>query len=146
MDNRIQELLMKTLDNELSDSEREEVEALKKKDSTFQKELDKLLLMRKQTDKIQLAKPIPEVWDEYWTNVYYRFERKVGWIFLSIGSIILVGFGLYEFFSELMDSDQPGVIKFGIAGTALGLAILFISVFRERIVLRKSDKYKDIIR
>jgi len=37
--------------------------------------------------KMELKKPPKEVWKLYWASVYYRLERRIGWILLSIGAI-----------------------------------------------------------
>ena len=37
--------------------------------------------------KRELKKPPKEVWKLYWTSVYNRLGRRIGWILLSIGAI-----------------------------------------------------------
>ncbi len=43
--------------------------------------------------KVKLKKPPEEAWQLYWASVYNRLERRVGWILLSIGAIILGFYG-----------------------------------------------------
>jgi len=38
---------------------------------------------------MELKKPSSEVWHIYWASVYNRLERRIGWILLSIGTMIL---------------------------------------------------------
>ena len=81
----------------------------------------------------------------YWEQVYNRIERGAGWIFVSIGAIILLSFGAFHFVQDfLMNPKEPLVIKIGVSTAILGVIILFISVLRERLFIRKTDKYKEI--
>ena len=91
--------------------------------------------------------PDQEKWDQYWSNIYNRLERKFGWILFSIGLIVLISTGgFYAIKGFLMSPDIPLPEKLGLSAFFLGSAILIVSVLREKLTLRKTDKYKDIIR
>ena len=91
---------------------------------------------------------LPEVyWDEYWTHVYNRIERGLSWIFVSIGLIILLGYGSYQVMQDFyLNSDEPVLIKMGVGLLTAGMIILFISVLREKLMIRKVDKYRSVER
>lgn len=93
-------------------------------------------------------KPLPEMyWDEYWTHVYNKIERRAGWIFISIGLILIVSFGFYEFVKDfLMNSTQPLILRAGVSVLGIGIIITGISVLREKLMVRKKDKYRSILR
>ena len=67
--------------------------------------------------------------------------RKIGGILLGIGMGILVGWGLYWFFSLAFPS-LPLVVKIAIAAVAIGLIILLISLGRERYQASKKEREK----
>ena len=46
--------------------------------------------------KMALKQPKKETWEAYWSSVYNRLERGIGWIILSIGAMILLFFGGYK--------------------------------------------------
>ena len=43
-----------------------------------------------------LKKPPKDVWRFYWASVYNRLERRIGWILLSNGAMIILFFGGYK--------------------------------------------------
>uniref|UniRef100_A0A7C4U7G0 RNA polymerase sigma-70 region 2 domain-containing protein n=1 Tax=candidate division WOR-3 bacterium TaxID=2052148 RepID=A0A7C4U7G0_UNCW3 len=74
-------------------------------------------------------------------------ERSIGWIFLSIGLIITISFGLIQLVQGLMkDTEIPLYFKVGIFSLVIGFVILIVSIFRERLILSKYDKYKEVER
>ena len=91
--------------------------------------------------------PPPEVWDNYWINVYNKFERGIGWLIFSIGAVILLTYGGFKFVESVI--NDPGLafaVKFGIFLAIGGLAVLFVSVAREKFFTRRHDPYKEIVR
>jgi len=46
--------------------------------------------------KMELKKPPKDVWRLYWASVYNRLERRIGWILLSVGAMIILFFGGYK--------------------------------------------------
>ena len=92
-----------------------------------------------------IQKPKDEVWKAYWSSVYNRLERKAGWIFFSIGLIVLFSLGIYELINQMFqDETTPLIIKLGIMSVMLGGAILLISVIKEQLFTRKRQRYKEI--
>ncbi len=50
---------------------------------------------------MELRTPPPkDVWRVYWASVYNRLERRIGWILLSIGAMIILFFGGYKMVAE----------------------------------------------
>ena len=86
-------------------------------------------------------------WDEYWKHVYNRIERGIGWIFISIGALILSLYGGWVFFKTILqDVSLNPILKAGILILAIGLVILVISILREKLMVRNVDKYREIER
>ncbi len=67
--------------------------------------------------------------------------RGLGWLLLLGGALVLGGFAIY---SLVIDREAPLYIKLGVGGIYGGLALLLLSVLRQRLTARKTDKYKDV--
>ncbi len=93
-------------------------------------------------------KALPDMyWDGYWGNVYNRIERGLGWILTSIGAILLLGYAFYEALQSFFnDPSTPFILKVAVALLGVGLIVLFISVVREKLMVRKVDKYRSVKR
>ena len=70
-----------------------------------------------------------------------RVSRGIGWLLFIGGVLLVAGVGVYEF---VIDSSLGLFMKLVIGAIYAGLASLFISVLRQRLLERKSDKYKDV--
>jgi hypothetical protein len=70
-----------------------------------------------------------------------QVTRGIGWLLLIGGFLAVAGIGIYEF---LIDPSVGWLAKLLIAVIYCGFAALFISVLRQRLIERKSDKYKDV--
>jgi hypothetical protein len=85
------------------------------------------------------------VWEIYWTSVYNRLERRIGWILLSLGVMILLFFGGYKAIEGIIqDPTTPLILKVGILVLLGGLVVLLVSIIRERIFVRKRERYKEV--
>lgn len=81
----------------------------------------------------------------YWTSVYNRMERRIGWILFSIGAIIILFFGGYKLVEGLVQApDVPLLFKVAILSVLGGLVVLLVSLARERIFVRKRERYKEV--
>ena len=67
--------------------------------------------------------------------------RGLGWILLLVGVLGISGIAIYQF---VIDTSMPMHIKVLSGAAWIGLGILFGSVLRQRLVERKTDKYKDV--
>lgn len=70
-----------------------------------------------------------------------KATRGIGWLLLVGGILIIVGIGLLAFITDPTLSAGEKLLAGAIYG---GLAALFISVLRQRLIERKSDRYKDV--
>ena len=144
---RMQLLIMKKIDGELTTSEERELTDGLRKHSRYREELNRMNQLKKETQAMK-KDYLPELaWQDYWNRLYNRLERSVSWILISVGTAILVGFGLWEALSSLLsDTETPLLIRYGLFALMMGAVLLLISVLREKLLLRKFDKYKGIQR
>ena len=144
---RFNQLLMGAVDQELTSSELKEFNLMIEKHPDFRKEWEQYKKLKEVTQAMKFKSPSKEVWDNYWMNTYNKFERGIAWIIFSIGAIILITYGLFKAVESIIaDPQLQGIIKIGIIAVLLGLVILLVSVIREKLVVRKSDPYKEIQR
>lgn len=146
-DERARQLMMAALDGELSRGESDELNHLLRHDPALEQEWQQLQRVKEVTQTMTLHHPPEETWDHYWTGVYRRLERGVAWILVSIGAIVLLSWGLWQAIQDIIgDTELPTFIKAGILALVAGGVILLVSVIREKLILRRSDPYKDVIR
>ena len=144
---REQYLLMGALDRELSTAERREFEQLLETDAEVQAEWTRLKRLKGLTDSMEFKMPSDAIWEGYMASVYRRVERGVAWILLSVGTIVLVSTGLWHLGKAIfIAEDLPFYVKASLLAIFVGVAILIVSVVREKIFTHKRDPYKDVIR
>ncbi len=143
----IRPLLMAYLDGEIEEEERLEVEKHLSECENCRREYKSFVRLKEVTDNMRFADLSDELWAGYWKGVYRRIERGAGWVFLSIGAIILLAFGGYQFFKELFsDANISWIVKAGISTCAFGAIVLLVSIIRERVFLFKTDRYREVER
>lgn len=139
--------LMSHLDGEIEPEKKAEVEKHLAECEECRREYQAFVKLKQETDKMKLADLSDELWNGYWKGVYRRVERGTGWVFLSVGAIILLCFGAYQFFRELLfDPNISSIVKIGISMGALGAIVLLVSIIRERLFLCKTERYKEVQR
>ena len=144
---KLKELLTAYADGELDEEGRREAERHLAESEDLRRELESMKKVKSLTSHMQLVLPEEEVWKMYWNQVYNRIERGIGWILLSMGAIILLSFGVFHFVQDfLLDPEPPLIMKIGVSTATLGVIILLVSVLRERLFIRKTERYKEIVR
>ncbi|MBN2091560.1 hypothetical protein JW964_18245 [candidate division KSB1 bacterium] len=144
---RFQQLLMGAVDQELSRIEQEEFEKILEQRVEFKKEWETFKSMKEVISTMKF-KGLPEkTWDNYWLNVFNRLERGLAWILVSLGSVILITYGLFKAVEEMFqDQHIIMIVKVAIIAVLAGLVILLVSVIREKLIVRRSDPYKEVKR
>ena len=141
----IKKLLLPYLEGKVSEEEKIIIEEHLKVCDECKREIKEYENLEEGLKMMKLKEPSKEVWDNYWFSVYNRIERKLGWIFLSIGAIIILFFGAYQFIDELVEDPQtPLILKIGIIALTFGGAVLFVSILREQLFARKKERYKEV--
>ena len=73
-------------------------------------------------------------------DIAVKTSRSFGWLLFGGGLLLAAGLGVYEF----LDSDVTTLHKLLAGALYGGLFLLFVSVLRQRLIERKTDKYKDV--
>jgi predicted anti-sigma-YlaC factor YlaD len=141
------DLMMGYLDNELSDEQKRQFEEHLAGCSECKDELKEFRKLKAITDEVTLVEPEDRIWQDYWSGIYNRIERSVGWIVFSVAAILLTIYGGFKLIEELIKDEAIGMLlKIGLLILIVGLAILFVSVLRERLYFWQRDRYKNVRR
>jgi predicted anti-sigma-YlaC factor YlaD len=139
--------MMGYLDNELTDEQRRRFEEHLAGCPECANELKNFRKLKAITDEVTLVEPEDRIWQNYWDGIYNRIERSIGWIVFSIAAILLTIYGGFKLIEELIKDDTISMLlKVGLLALIVGLAILFVSVLRERLYFWQKDRYKDVRR
>ena len=142
-----QQLMMKQIDGEITPEEARQLAQFLEANPSYRKELETMSDLKMETEKMK-GNLVPDLaWDDYWRQLYNRLERGISWILISLGAMIVLSYGIYHAVMELwQDSTLPLILKYGTLALIIGAAILLVSVAREKLLLRKHDRYKEIER
>ena len=139
--------MMAYLDNELDDQQKRGFEAHLASCPKCTQELEEFKKLKQITDSVELAEPEDRIWQQYWAGVYNRVERGIGWVVFSVAGILLLICGGFTVIENVITDPGVGLLlKVGLLALLAGLAILFVSVVRERIYFWSKDRYKDVRR
>ena len=140
-------LMMGYLDDELDAEQQKTLQQHLESCPECRAELEEFSQLKQITDDAALRQPEDVLWQQYWGGLYNRIERKAGWVLFSVASILLLIYGGFKLVESLVkDPTVDIILKAGVVVLIVGLAILFVSVLRERIYFRKKDRYKDVRR
>jgi predicted anti-sigma-YlaC factor YlaD len=136
-------LLMGYVDRELTEVEVQRIEQHLQECDSCRSELEGFKKLKEVTQNMRVASPDEKYWEQYWSSIYNRLERRIGWILVSAGTILLVAYAIYD---VVWYWKIPLVVRIGLMALIIGFFTLLVSVLRERIFLLRGDKYERIKR
>jgi predicted anti-sigma-YlaC factor YlaD len=140
-------LLMGYLDDELEQEQRKALEEHLESCDQCSSELREFRQLKRITDEVTLVEPEDRIWQQYWDSIYNRMERGIGWILFSVAAILLLIYAGFKVIEQIVSDPAVGFfLKAGLLALIAGLAVLFVSVARERLHFWKKDRYKDVRR
>ena len=134
---------MRLLDDELSMEERLQYQAHVRECDTCRRELEGLGRVVKLTGELRLRVSDDAFWTGYWESVYRRTERRLGFLLLTGGVVMLL---LYLLYRALRSPEMWTYEGISIGVILVGLIVLFISIARERYHEHKNDPYREVER
>jgi hypothetical protein len=139
--------MMGYLDNELSNEQRNRFEEHLAGCPECTGELKKFQKLKAITDEVTLVEPEDRIWQDYWDGIYNRIERSIGWIMFSVAAILLAIYGGFKLIEKIVTDATVGMLlKLGLIALIVGLAILIVSVLRERMYFWSKDRYRNVRR
>ncbi len=144
---RARALMMSALDGEIAPGERRELEELLARDPELMEEWRSMERVKDLTSDLTYREPPEEVWEVYWESVYNKIERGIGWVLLSLGAVVLFGWGAWHAVEAIArDTTMPAGIKLAILAVAIGGIVLGVSVAREKLFAWRRDPYRRVKR
>ena len=141
IEEHVGELLSGYLDGELTQQMRQRVELHCDQCGECASNLMQLRALRERVGQSKLGEMGVDQWREIMDDSKVKAFRGSGWLLLIGFGLAGAGFGVWAFIAN----TAMGVLeKVLVGGIYLGLALLFISVLRQRLIERKTDKYKDV--
>ena len=136
------QLMTGYIDGELSDAQRRELESHLRACEACTRELEEFVAIKENLTMIKFKEPSDAELERYWGRVYNRLERGVAWILFSLGAIVVLCWGAFKMIEEIIqDPNISLVLKIGVVSLVVGVVVLFVSMVRERLTVRKTDKY-----
>ena len=129
------------LDGELTQQQRQQVELHLEQCEQCRKLQDELQEIRSRMHGARLSPVGADQWRENMNEAGVQLSKGIGWVLLIGAALVLFTIAAAHF---LADDSVSGFMKFLISAFYLGWAALFVSVLRQRLIERKSDKYKDV--
>ncbi|MCK5004251.1 MAG: zf-HC2 domain-containing protein [Candidatus Aminicenantes bacterium] len=136
-------LMMGLMDNELTEEESINLNKHLIRCSSCRDEYSLLSETSAKLEGMVLKEPDDKILDKVWKSPYSRFARKAGLIMVILGWLIMMLYSAYELLFIKETDSIPG---FAFVIILTGLAILFITVLRDRIKTYKTDPYKEVDR
>jgi hypothetical protein len=141
------ELLAGYQDGELDEEQQRQVERHLQECEACREELARLDKVKEVAGSVQFDDLPLKVWEGYWQGVYRRVERGLGWMFTSIGVILLSAVGAFHLVRDFFFDARFSIIaKIGVAGLLLGCIFLLVSLVRERIFAYSRERYREVQR
>jgi len=141
LDKHVGELLSGYIDGELTQQQQQAVRLHCERCAPCARELEEIRALRERVGKTRLSDVGEDTWRETMNDPTVKTTRGIGWLLFIGGVLAIAGIGIYEF---VIDTSMPTHIKVITAAIWLGMGALFVSVLRQRLIERKSDKYKDV--
>ncbi len=141
-ESHVHELLSGYIDSELTQQDRQRVQLHCEKCRECSEQLAELQALRGQIAESTLSEVGQDIWRERTNDVTARTSRGIGWLALIGGVLLAAGLAIYEFVKEMGSMSPLSILIIG--GIYGGLLLLFISVLRQRLVERRTDRYKDV--
>lgn len=141
IDEHVGALLSGYIDGELTQQDRQRVDIHCNECGECRRMRDELRELRGRVRDAQLSEYGEDKWREMMDDTTVKASRGIGWLALIGGSLVLAGIAVFAFLTEPGIELHMKLIMVAIYG---GFAALFVSVLRQRLIERKSDKYKDV--
>jgi len=135
-------LMMGYLDGELAPDQRERFETHVASCTDCEEDLAEFKRLKLELAAMKFKEPSDAELERYWRSTYNRLERGVGWVLFSIGAILALCYGGFKLVEAMVvDPDIALVLRIGVVALVFGTVVLFVSVLRERLTVRRVDKY-----
>jgi ferric-dicitrate binding protein FerR (iron transport regulator) len=147
MKDEARRLMMAALDGEISPEQQNQLDRMLADDPDLREDWERMSQVKEVTRSMSYREPPEEIWEEYWVSVYNRCERGIGWLVMTLSTVVLLSWSAWQAIAAMFaDSAMPLFLKLAVLGVAVGAIILLVSVAREKWFVRNKDRYREVIR
>lgn len=136
-------LLVGLLDGELTAEETRAVNEHLIRCAACRAEHEKLRTTTGRLRALPYPEPTDAVLAAVWKSPYSRFARNASLALVAGGYALVIGYGLFEFFTS---GREAVPVKAGFAAITIGFLTLLTLLIRERVQTYQTDPYKEIER
>jgi len=140
IDEEIGELLSGYIDGELTQQQRQRVDVYCDRNPECRKLLDEMIVLRRDVGDA-MRQRYGDGGGESMQDDGVKLMSGIGWVLLIGGAVSMAGLVLHAF---LFDPGMSLFDKLLFGAFYGGLGMLFAAVLRQRLIERKTDKYKDV--
>jgi len=139
------ELIVKYVDGAASDEERARLEAHVATCAKCRREVEGHTRVANAARDIRFVDLPEDAWRSYWKNTYNRMERTIGWALVVIGFAVVSSCVVGRFAHWIATNQTLNLAeKLGLGAVVAGLVVIVVGVVRERIVMRRFDRYRRV--
>ncbi len=138
---QIDELLSGYIDGELTQGSRQRVELHIGACGKCRQAYEELVRLQQNVGEMSFDQLSESEWSTIMNDLTVRSSRGTGWLLFIVGLVVVIVYGSYQF---AVDDTVPALIRSSIAAIVFGIALLFVSVFRQRLIASKTDRYRDV--
>ncbi|MFC1689905.1 anti-sigma factor family protein [Pseudomonadota bacterium] len=141
IDAHVNELLSGYLDGELTQQQQQKVGLHLEQCRQCTAELEDIRALRERMGQTQIGNSDQDQWREMMNDTGVRLSHGLGWLLFLGSLLILASVAIIAFWT---DSSASLFMRLVVSALYIGWAALFVSVLRQRLIERKTDKYKDV--
>ncbi len=138
---KVRELLSAYMDDELTQQDGQRVRVHLEDCDECRRTLEQLRTLQQATAATQFQKPTEEEMEKLEERMSVQVPRKAGWLLLLTGFAVWAIYGVYLF---LTDPDLMTFENLSAGAIVVGLALLLISVLRQRLLELPHDRYRGV--
>ncbi|MGD8330318.1 MAG: zf-HC2 domain-containing protein [Acidobacteriota bacterium] len=140
-------LLMGYIDDELQPHELRQIEDHLAVCVECRREEQEFRLLGEVTEQMLNEELVGVDLDDAWQTIYRRLERSTGWLLLSAGLILLLGWWGWTLLNGFfLNSEAPVVVRVGVGASLAGGIVLLVSIGREVLFKYRSERYREVKR
>lgn len=137
----ISHLLSGYVDGELTQQESQKVRLYASECEKCRQAIEGLQQLKSMVKEADMKVPEHEKIEQIMQDPQAQMLQGLGWFALIIGVSIILAFGMTHFFLSPTVSTVEKVFSSLIWGGLLGI---FLSILRQQLIARKTDKYKGV--
>ncbi len=139
---KFRELAAGYVDGELTPEEKLEFESMMEEHPELRDDVSSFQKINDLTRRVRFEELPDPIWEAYGASLYRRTESALGWIFLSVGAMIILGFAAWGMWGEFFtNSSEPLALRIAIGALSVGAIVLIVSKLRETLFAHKRERY-----